>query len=110
MVSGAMVTTIEAMTRLGSADSSSASIPLGAVESEQERIPSIAKAMVAPRIIKRFTVTPMNRATGFSQVATHPAVRQLVITRHHARTVFATGNAVETARIYVRQARRSYRH
>jgi len=73
------------MIRFGSAESSSASIPFGAVASEQENILSIAKAVSAPRLIERFKVTPMNRATGFSPVAHQRVTRERVSHAHHNR-------------------------
>jgi len=78
--------------------------------SEHERIAIIARAVVAPRSIRRFTVTPMNRATYFSPVATERAPRQPAHVEGAALKLWPTGNAAETARIYIRQASHSNRH
>ncbi|HEX9309503.1 MAG TPA: hypothetical protein VF887_01710 [Gemmatimonadaceae bacterium] len=52
----------------------------------------------------------MNRAAGFSRVAKTFAMFDLARVTREAQNVYATSNAVATARIYVRQAKRSFRH
>jgi hypothetical protein len=60
----------------------------------------------------RFTRTPMNRATAIRVVAaiTLSRWRQSARRQRIAFVFAATFNAVRTARIYIRQARHSFRH
>lgn len=78
--------------------------------SVHESMPSIAMTWIVIRSNWRFTVVPMNRATGFSQETSASSTQKRICSVRRKRTVLVTGNAVGTARIYVRQARRSYRH
>ena len=110
MLLSANVTTIDPIIRFASADKSSVLRLSGDVASEHDRIPRIANAVVAPRVIRRFTVAPMNRASGFSQVEQPTVTRWRPITANHSVAVLATSNAEGRRAIYVRQARRSYRH
>jgi hypothetical protein len=69
-----------------------------------------ARAPHTPRESLRFKRPPVNRATGFSQIAHSRVTRSRLTAAHHWQIVLAIGNAVGTARIYIRQAKRSYRH
>jgi hypothetical protein len=106
------VTRIVATPRLASAERSPAFNPSGAVALfEHERLATSDKR--ASTIVLgslRFTGRSMNRATVFNRVARHSPSRHHTPAAGNAREVTATGNAAGTARIYVRQARRSYRH
>jgi len=52
----------------------------------------------------------MNRATGFTWVVTATTPNPLAQITPVGGSYVTTRNAVGTARIYMRQARRSYRH
>ena len=58
----------------------------------------------------RFMIIPMNRATGSSRVVTALELRYNTRLARSAKGPIKTGNAVGTARIYIRQAKRSCRH
>ena len=68
IVSLASCTWIAARILFGSAERSSLLIPFGAVASEQDTLPSIAKAAATPPVMMRFMMRPMNRAISFTQV------------------------------------------
>ncbi len=98
--------------RLASADKSS---EVGLVvpvmpSPEHENMLSIARPSFAPLVSVRFMMPLMNRATGFSRAACSPA--NCYAARHSRSSggTVATGNAIRTARMYIRQAKRSFRH
>jgi hypothetical protein len=105
------VTPIDATTD-SSVVSGSGLIPSGPVTllSEHDRTPVIARTTTASLKSVRFIVGPSNRATGFSEVAMFPARVSAVYLARNMGRAFATNNAVLTARFYVRQAKRSFRH
>jgi hypothetical protein len=73
-------------------------------------MPNIAREMATPLVSVRFMVPLMNRATDHSQAARYAAKRRCARYSRTHRRMFATGNAYWTARIYIRQAKRSFRH
>jgi len=52
----------------------------------------------------------MNRATGFSRIVNVQRPRYVAPTARNAMLCVTIGNAAGTARIYIRQAKRSCRH
>jgi len=98
--------------RLASADRSSEVgllVPV-ILSPEHDNMPIIARVSPTPLVSVRFMFRLMNRATCFSQAA--KSYSWCADARHAIIRgwVFATGNAAETARIYIRQAKRSFRH
>jgi hypothetical protein len=98
--------------RFASADRSSVlrpSVPVK-LSLEQENMPNMAREMPTPLFSVRFMVPLMNRATDHSQAARYAAQRRGARYSRTHRRMFATSNAYWTARIYIRQAKRSFRH
>ena len=97
--------------RLASAERSSELKLLTPVRlcSVHENMPIIARAM-PPLVSVRFMMPLMNRATGFSQAARPSSGERATPRSRSGGRRVATGNAAETARIYIRQAKRSFRH
>jgi hypothetical protein len=87
----------------------SESVPV-TLSPEHENMPIIAKAATAPRFIVRFTVNPMNRATAFSQVAHQGVTRGRFKNARDVRWCLQPATPSGRRAIYVRQAKRSYRH
>src|SRR3954470_5544268 len=100
-----------ATTRFGSVVRSSLLNPLGAVvASEQDKAPISARAVGHTLVNVRFTRTPMNRAMCFTKEVTSSVDQYRAGATQEPWTRVTTGNAVRTARIYIRQARHWYRH
>ena len=107
----ASCTSIDATTLFASTDKLSAlngSIPVG--ESEHDITANSATTRAVLLVNMRFMMFPMNRATGFSWVVSAPTARSDAYNAPNAERCVTTGNAVGTARIYIRQAKHSYRH
>ena len=104
-------TTIDATILFASTDKSSGLSPFGAVDdSEHDEAAISARAIAAEPVRMRFTNTPMNRATNFSWVVESSTVHHDAYDARNTKRCYTTGNAVGTARIYRRQAKRSNRH
>jgi hypothetical protein len=103
-------TETEAMRFASAARSSEEKLFAPVMLPEHENIPIIARVMPAPLESLQSMMTLMNRATGFSRAAKYSQTYQPAPTTRGRGKVVATGNAAETARIYIRQAKRSFRH
>lgn len=106
----ARCTSIDATVLLASMDKLSLLKRSNPDESEHDKTAISEAAPAAELVSIRFTVTPMNRTTGFSWVGNASTARRRACYARNAKRCATTRNAVRTARIYIRQAKRSYRH
>jgi hypothetical protein len=106
----ARCTSIDATILLASTDKLSVLKRSGPDDSEHDKTAISMAAAAAELVCIRFTMTPMNRTTGFSWVGNANSARRHAYSAGNAKRCVTTGNAVGTARIYIRQAKRSYRH